>query len=331
MATSGSVDFSISRDDIIQLVLEDLGVMGSGDTTSSSSFTNNSSHIANKLNMLVKQWSGQSDFAPGLKIWARKRGYLFLCGAQGVYTLGPTTTATGTTNKWASSYVTTTLTAAAAAGATSLTVGSITGISNGDRIGVQLTSGIMHWSTVNGAPSGSTVVSTAALATAAASGNRVFTYATTAQALRPLTILTASLRQFDTSNQATDIPVYPNMLVGQYEQVASKFTDSDPYSFYWEATLTDATVYLPVEPSDVSKIFRMVYLSPAEDFDAAADTPDYPQEWYLPLALGTEYLCAPTFGRSDMLPSIKAQRDEALMIARNAYPETSVEYFRCNA
>lgn len=331
MASSGSVDLSVTRDQIIQHVLESLGVMGAGETTSSLSFTNNSSHVVLALNMLVKQWSGQADFAPGLKMWSRKRGYLFLCGAQSVYTLGPTTTATGTTNKWASSYVTTTVSGSEAAGQTVITVASATGISDTNRIGIELDDGTMHWTVVNGAPSGANVTITASLASAAASGNRVFVYATTAQARRPLEILTANLRSFDSSNVPTDVPINARMLLGQYEAIASKAADSDPYDLYYEQTLTDGTVYLDVEPSDVSKIIRMVYLSPIEDFDAASDTPDYDQNWYLPLMLGTEYLVAPTFGRADLLPAIKAQRDEAIMIARNAIPETSDLYFQCNA
>jgi hypothetical protein len=330
MASSNSVDFSVSRDDIISQALQDIGVMAATDTTSSTSFTNHSAMVAIKLNMLVKQWSGQSDFAPGLKMWSRKRGYLFLCGGQAVYTLGPTVTDTGTTNKWASSYVTTTVGANEAAGQTAITVASITGISDTDRIGIELDDGTMHWTTVNGSPTGTTVTITASLASAAASGNRIFAYATTAQGRRPLEILTASLRSFDSSNVPTDVPIDAGMLIGGYEAIASKAADSDLSGFYYEQTLTNGTAYLNCEPSDVAKIIRVVYLSPIEDFDAASDTPDYDQNWYLPLALGTAYLIAPTFGRSDLMASIKVLRDEALGIARNANPETSDLYFMCD-
>ena len=61
---------------------------------------------------------------------------------------------------------------------TSLEVDSISGISNGDIIGVQLdsvTRGFkdIHWTTVNGVPAGSTVVLSAGLPSAAAVGNEV--------------------------------------------------------------------------------------------------------------------------------------------------------------
>ena len=210
---------------------------------------------------------------------------------------------------------------------------SITGISNADRLGVELDSGIMHWSTVNGAPSGTTVASAAALATAAASGNRVFTYApTTAQGRRPLTILEAYLRDSDSN----DIPL-AKMSLEEYEAIPSKIVDADPTRYYYEATLTDGTIYLDTEPSDITKVIRLVYLSPIEDFDAAANTPDYDQNWYLPLVLGLEEQCAMMFGKADMIPTIRTLlygNDKtlgALTIARNANPETSTAYYQPDA
>ena len=70
----------------------------------------------------------------------------------------------------------TTLTANGSGGATTLTVNSITGLASGDVIGVKLDTGLYHFTTINGAPSGSTVTLTAALpgsGVVATSGNAV--------------------------------------------------------------------------------------------------------------------------------------------------------------
>ena len=163
--------------------------MQPGDTVSSASFTAHSTMMARKLNMLCKQWMGTPDYAPGLKTWTNKRAYLFLQKGEGVYTLGPTTTATGATNKWATSYVTTTIGAAEAAGQTVLTMTDGSIFSDTNRIGIQLNTGYIQWTTVSGAPSGNDVTVAVALTSAAAAGNRVFGYATTAQGRRPLDIL----------------------------------------------------------------------------------------------------------------------------------------------
>mgnify|MGYP001574175770 CR=1 FL=1 len=326
MASSGSVDFSVNRNDIITRSLEVIGEYDPGETISSADVTT----CASWLNLIVKQLQGTADFAGGLKMWSRKRAYLFLSGGQAVYTLGPTTTATGTTNKWASSYVTTTISANEAAGQTVLSVTSITGISNADRIGIELDDDTMHWTTVNGAPSGGTVTITASLASAAASGNRVFAYATTAQGRSPIKILTASLRSFDSTNVPTDIPIDAGLLIEGYESIVSKTADSDPTALYYEQTLTDGTVYLDAEPSDVSKIIRMVYLSAIEDFDASTDTPDYPQEYYLFLVMELGKYIAPVFGVK-WTTGMEDNRKSAMAIAKNLYPETSDLYFQCNA
>ena len=59
-----------------------------------------------------------------------------------------------------------------ASGQTVITVTTATGINSGDIVGVVLDSGLTHWTTVNGAPSGSNVTLTVALPSAAASGSR---------------------------------------------------------------------------------------------------------------------------------------------------------------
>ena len=72
--------------------------------------------------------------------------------------------ATGATQwQYISDGVKTTLTAQANAGATTLTVASITGFANGQFVGVMLDNGTQHQTTVNGAPSGFTITITNAI------------------------------------------------------------------------------------------------------------------------------------------------------------------------
>lgn len=56
-----------------------------------------------------------------------------------------------------------TLSADASGGNTTVTVASITGLASGDVIGVKLNTGLYHFTTINGAPSGNTVTLTAAI------------------------------------------------------------------------------------------------------------------------------------------------------------------------
>ena len=53
MTTSGSSDFSVSRDDIITEALQQLGVIGEGGTPSANQLTD----MSRLLNMMIKNWS----------------------------------------------------------------------------------------------------------------------------------------------------------------------------------------------------------------------------------------------------------------------------------
>ena len=61
MATSGSIDFSLTRDDIITEALEQLGVLGSGETANTDDVVS----ASRTLNMMTKAWQ-----ADGLTLFA---------------------------------------------------------------------------------------------------------------------------------------------------------------------------------------------------------------------------------------------------------------------
>ena len=318
MASSGSVDYSIDAATIIKTAYEDLGVIGEGASVSTAQNT----LALTRLNLIVKQWMGKADFAPGLKMWSRKRATLFLNKGQNSYTLGPTTTETGTNNKWSNSYVQTTLSSAAAAGASAAVVTDTTGVASGNRIGIVLDSGSVFWTTVSGALTGNSAPLTTVTSGAAAAGNVVFCYATSTQGRRPLQILTAVRRTIET----IDSELSP-MLLEEYEALPNKVADGTPMQYYYEPQLTDGVIYLDTEPSDATQVIRIVYLSPIEDFDATTDTPDFPQEWFSPLVDELKLRLWPAYPMHDY-NVLKNQRDESLSIAKNANPEMTRIYFQ---
>src|SRR5215831_17288861 len=110
----------------------DAGAQGVGENISDADYQ----YCRRKLNMMVKQWMGTLDFAPGLKVHSRKRGNLFLSTTTGQYTLGP-----GGSGWSSDSFISTTTTAGSAVGSSTVTVSSATRISRGDNIGVRQTSG----------------------------------------------------------------------------------------------------------------------------------------------------------------------------------------------
>jgi hypothetical protein len=311
MPSSGVTSFSVTETEIIQDAFETAGIADPQAGIDPADYAT----ARRKLNMLVKQWASQIDFAPGLKMWTRRRGYLFLQQNQVEYSVGPSG------DHATESYVSTTLAANAANGASTVTVSSATGLSSGMYIAVKLSTGALHWTTINGAPAGAVVTLTAVLTASALSGARVFAYTTKVR--RPFELETVSLR--DTDSQ--DTPMDGAMTLPEYEAIASKTSEGTPSRVYFEAQRTNAKVFLDCAPSDATNVIRLGYLSYVEDFTQTTDTVDFPAEWYRALSAQLALDLCPAFQRP-ITPDMKILRDEALSMARRAYPLNVVSEYQ---
>lgn len=314
MTTSGTYSFSVARDDIIRLAMLNIGKLEENETPSARETTD----CSMLLNMLVKQWQGKADFAPGLKTWTRRHGHLFLSSTTGQYTLGPGGTG------WTNNYVTTTLTANAASGQPAVVVAATTGMVAGDKFGVVLSSGALFWSVILTIV-GLTVTLTTNLTGAAGSGAVVFDYTTTAQ--QPIVIETVLLRDYTKS----DTPIR-RMILQEYDNLPSKADPtfiSDPTSIYYEFQLTNGVLYTDVAgASDTTKHLCMTYMEAVQDLNSANDTFEYPQEWYLALAWGLAKQICPMFN-APWTELMKENAAMSLAIAQKKEPETSVMFFQC--
>lgn len=314
MATSNSFNFSATASDVITEAMETAGIIAAGETITSADQTS----CLRTLNMMVKQWSGNFDFAPGLKAFSRKVGYVFLQKNQGSYTLGPSG------DNATLSYVSTTMRVAGSGTDTTLEITSSTGMTAADIIGIELDSGTIQWTTISSVTDGDTIVIPASgLTSAVAAGNRIFSYTT--KLIRPLYIENCELR--DTST--VDTLMYP-MTADQYARISNKTSASLPSQFRYDNTLINGTLYLDVEPSDVTYVIRITFMAPAEDYDAAANDIAYPQEWYLPLALGLAKLITPKFEQK-WGDTNESNLQSALAMARASYGETTDLYFQPGA
>lgn len=314
MTTSNSYSFSVSRDDIIRDALLNIRKLDELETPTPQETID----CARKLNMLVKQWQGTADFAPGLKTWTRRHGHLFLSNSTGQYTVGPG--ATG----WTNSYVTTTLSSTALTGQPVINVKSATGLSANQYIGVVLDSGSIFWSTILSVVG--TVVTLNTNLTGQSSVNSViFAYTTIAQ--QPIVIETAFLR--DINND--DTPLNIIRTIGDYDLLPSKtdtqFT-SDPTAIYYEFQLSNGVLYTDVAASqDVTKHICMSYLEAIQDFINPTDTPEYPQEWYLALSWGLAKQICPMYGAT-WTQLMQDNFVSALSIAQRKEPEIVTMFFQ---
>jgi hypothetical protein len=313
MATSGTYSFSVTRDDIIRQALLNIKRLDP-DESPTPAETND---CARMLNMMVKQWMGKTDFAPGLKVWTRRRGHRLLSVSTGAYAVGPGV------QGWANDMQATSTALSAVAAATALTLESTTGISSGYTLAVQLTTNVIQYLTASSVVGSVVNFTSTPLAANVDSGAAVFFYATTAQ--NPRAIETAVLRDFD--NQDTVLNV---MTVQSYDALPNKadaLNAGDPNSIYFEEGLSTSTVYTDVGAAiDITKRIIIPYQEPVQDFNNPLDEPYYPQEWYLALCWGLTEQISPMFSAvwNEKMEQLK---NTSLAIARNHSAEVSEAYF----
>jgi hypothetical protein len=339
VSTSGTYYFTVSRDDLVREALINTGKIG-GTQYIAPQLTIDCSR---KLNMLVKQWMGTQDFAPGLKMWTRADADLFLSSSSHTYRLGPTGDqwAQGVATSAHANYQTGQITVAAAAAATAITVGTVNAalVTVGDYLVFEMNSGDIYATTATAVNTGTGVLTIPApgLPGAISVGAYVWNYTTKGQ--RPLELATCILRDINNNDTSMDF-----MTLQTYENLPTKAAStylSDPTAIYYQADLTYQTIGTLTAPCgtlridcggavDVTKHLHMVYLRPLQDFVNPLDNPDFPQVWFLPLAWGlTKQICPMMNAQWDA--TMEANLNEALAIARNTNSETSDLYFQPNA
>ncbi len=262
MASSGTVTFSRNRDQLIKSALRKINAFESGETPDAEAV----SDASEALNAMVKHWQ-----ATGIHIWRTTEAILFPVADQSRYTIG-----TGSSDRITGTYVETATTAAAALGASTIVVTSVTGIATTYNIGVQLDDGTFQWTTVNGAPSGLTVTLTATLTDTVASGNIVLVYQTAL--VRPLKIISARRHNL-VSNIDTPIDEMDRV---EYQEMPNKASTGSVNSFFYDrrgATTTTGLIYLWPTPDTAEDVIKMTVARPIEDFSAAGNDADLPQEW----------------------------------------------------
>jgi hypothetical protein len=166
VALSSSYNYfdSFTAANAIAAALRRLGVYDPSETINSTEEAN----ALQVLNLILREWS-----ARGVDVHLRQDGYMFLDSKT-------RQTYSTASNYFATSHVTTQLDGSHVASDTTLTVDSITGISTTNIILIKLADGTMHATTVNGAPSGTTVTLTTGLTSEADDGAYVYAF-TTAQ------------------------------------------------------------------------------------------------------------------------------------------------------
>lgn len=338
MSTSGVYVYTVSRDTLIREALVNTGKIGGTQYIAPQ----HTIDCATKLNMLVRQWMGTQDFAPGLKMWSRQHADLFLSSTKHTYMLGPTGdqwaqgVAAFAASQPSKNFAQSQLTANYASGLT-LTIGTanVANVTIGDYLVLEVDSGDIFTTTAT-AVGTSTVTMAAAPPTTSASGSYLWNYTTKGQ--RPLELQTCVLRDINQNDTPMDF-----MTLQTYEYLPTKAMTtyvSDPSAIYYQpdiipitlggTTANCGTLRIDVGGAqDVTKHLNIVYLRPLQAFVNPLDNPDFSEEWHLALAWGLTKQICPMFN-AIWDNTMEANLREALAIARNTNAETTELYFQAN-
>ena len=273
MAIGTTVDFAVTRDDIIQEALEQLGVVPLGGTPEAATVTS----LARTLNMMLKSWQADS-----VTMTTRKVAYLYPAANTASYTL-----LGGGTDRYSYTYVKTTVDGDVSSGAATIVVDSVTGIANTYRIGVYQSDGTMHWTTVNGAPAGTTVTLTAVTTADIDDGATVYCFPAT-NADRPMSVEAAWIR--DEDGHDTPIDVEPFV---EYMAQVDKSTEGRVSMVSYDAQIVTPKLYVWPVSEDPRHVIVLLIKRSCYDFDAANENPDFPQEAYMAIAMNLAAMAAP--------------------------------------
>lgn len=275
MTTSGTNIFSLSRDDIITSAALEVGDIALSEALDDDTLA--------QYNLRLNSWV-KSLMADGAKLWALELATLFLQPGVGQYALG-----TGGAH-CTKDYVRTTLSADAAASASTVQITDATGMAAGDNIGILLADGTLFWTTISGTP-GATTTLTTALTGAASSGAQVFTYTTAIS--RPQRIDPDSAYWRSTALQDTPVTMISRT---EYAQLANKGTRGKIVQAFYDPKLGTGTLSVWPTPDNAADVLCFWYERLLEDFNNGIDTPDFAIEWGEALILGLAHLMSSTAG-----------------------------------
>lgn len=296
MTTSGSTNFSLTRNEIITAVLQTIRVLGEDELPTASALASTSI----LLNTFVKALENQSRH-----VWKKSECTLFLQRGQASYVLG-----TGTTDHCTESYVQTTVATAVSSG-TTLVVDSTTGMTALDNIGIVLDTGYLFWTTITTVSSSTNLILTSAIPSAVAVDNVVYSYTTDIS--KPLKVYGSRRNKVSNSEET---PVN-EISYTEYQNMPAKTREADVVSYHYHRKNSNGLLYVWSPARDVSSNLKLTYAPSFQDFDAISDTPDFPQEWYKVLILGTAKLAAHSYEKAsgDAYVALKRDYDEAVQEA----------------
>lgn len=297
MATSNSIDFAVTRLDIITEALELLGALQEGESPNADQITS----LSRTLNALIKAWQAKQ-----LNLFAVQTLYLFPQKNKNTYSLSGSTSDHITT-----AYGSATVTSATASGATTIPTSIDMELQAGDYIGIEVDNNVLFWTTVQTNTVGASVDIDDALTEDVEEGAQVYAYRVKAQ--RPMKVLEARINTGD-----AEIPV-DVIARRDYNDLTVKTTQGLINQVYFDPQIGTAKLKVWPETDNETNILILEVQRTLHDLDNDTDNPDIPQEWFLALAYNLAVASMPKYGT----PQMDGQR---LMILAGSYLKDAEDF-----
>ncbi len=290
MTTSGTYSFSMNRDAIIKRAARLVGAIASGETPDADTIKD----FSDAMNAMAKHWQTE-----GINIWTMGEAILFQQLGQNRYTLGA-----GSTDNATEVFAESSISAAEALGQTTISVSDTSSMTANDYIGIQLDDGTLQWSTIS-SKSSTTVTIPDALTDSASAGNLVVSYTT--KLVRPLKIVSARRYNFAS---AIDTPLQLFDRI-EYFELPNKTDPATVNGIYYDrrgGANTTGYLYAWPQPAVVDEAIKFTFARPIQDISTAANTADFPDEWFQALSYNTAVVMGPEYD----LPETKMARLEKM-------------------
>jgi len=284
MTTSGSVDFTSTRDEIIIDALTLCRAIDPEEPVSASQIQQSSRF----LNRMIKTFQ-----ARGLALWLESEAILFINKGTRIYTFP------GANAFDPEMVVNKTVDVFAPTGSASVDVTDTFGAVLGDIIGIELDDQTVHFATVD-LIVGSLLWFSIVLPSDASVGNKVYLY--TKKINRPLKILSArrTIKGIDSPLEIVSRE--------EYVDLPNKAATGLINEVYYKPLRNTGELYVWPTGSSDGDLLSFTYQRPIEDFDLTNDNPDFPVEWHEMLVANLAYRLAPTYGVTpDIFQMIREQ------------------------
>lgn len=245
--------------DLIREALRDSNIVGAEMPIGTTEF----SHAESKLNDLLAHWQAQ-----GIHLWSHTEAIMPMNPNQTKYVVG--------TDHIFTDYQFTTVTTAASLGATALVVGSTSGMTNGDHIGVQLSDGTRQWTTLT-IVDGTHLTLGAALTASVAVDAEVYTYTTGIDV--PVRVLDSRFGYFKTD---FEIPMRQQSRKEYFDQ-PNKLAQGAANLWYYDRQLSNSALYVWPVAYICTNVMRFTFIKPQYIPEDQSEDVLIPAEWYLPL------------------------------------------------